>query len=226
MSKKIIIDKNVLEELYKNNSTRECAKILGLTQTVIRRAMKEYGIQSKSIKIDIDYDKMINMYEDGCPINEIAKYFNVSRSYILVKLKKYGIDTSVIYPHRRITKAGYVMIYKPEHPSCSSTGYVREHRLIIEEHIGRYLEDNEEVHHINGNKSDNRIENLKLCTKDSHRKEHTGRINKSINIDELKKYADKYTIEKLAQKFGVSIPTIKSRLKQHNIQRTDKRKNS
>ena len=47
----------------------------------------------------------------------------------------------------------------------TASGWVRQHRIVMEEHIGRALSSNELVHHINGRRSDNRIDNLEICTK-------------------------------------------------------------
>lgn len=57
---------------------------------------------------------------------------------------------------------GYKYIYQPDHPRATKNKYVLEHRLVMERHLGRYLESSEVVHHINGNTQDNRLSNLAL----------------------------------------------------------------
>lgn len=73
----------------------------------------------------------------------------------------------------RIRMLGYILINSPNHPNKNSLGYVREHRLIVEKKIGRYLKKGEVIHHINEIKDDNRIENLMLFPNESeHMKLH------------------------------------------------------
>ena len=62
---------------------------------------------------------------------------------------------------------GYVYILQHNHPFCIKTGYVRRSRLVMEKYLGRYLTPEEKVHHINGIKDDDRIENLKLFANNS-----------------------------------------------------------
>lgn len=62
---------------------------------------------------------------------------------------------------RYLDRDGYILVLCPDHPR-SRRGYVLEHRLVMERHIGRHLLPGEVVHHRNDNRTDNRIENLEL----------------------------------------------------------------
>ncbi len=74
---------------------------------------------------------------------------------------------------RRITYQGYIKIHSPQHPHHDNAGYVPEHRLVMEKHIGRYLIPEEVVHHIDGNKQNNIIKNLLIFSNNSkHKKYH------------------------------------------------------
>ena len=71
-----------------------------------------------------------------------------------------------------VSKGDYNYAVVPEHPNRTKNNYVLEHRIVIENHLGRLLNSNEVVHHKNGNKKDNRIENLVILSDEEHAKLH------------------------------------------------------
>lgn len=63
---------------------------------------------------------------------------------------------------RVVQKDGYVLLRRPTHPNVQKSGYVLEHVAVMADFLGRPIRPSEEVHHKNGIKDDNRIENLEL----------------------------------------------------------------
>lgn len=76
------------------------------------------------------------------------------------------------YGHTKKHNRGYVCVYVPKHPHAHKDGYMMLHTVLMERAIGRYLDDNEVVHHINHDRSDNRIENLRLMDRKDHMSMH------------------------------------------------------
>lgn len=68
--------------------------------------------------------------------------------------------------------SGYIMVHCPDHPHADRHGDVPEHRLVVEENLGRLLTRDEVVHHRNQVKDDNRIENLQVMIEADHLRLH------------------------------------------------------
>jgi hypothetical protein len=67
---------------------------------------------------------------------------------------------------------GYVLIKAHWHPKCQKDGYIYIHRVIMEARLGRFLEDNEIVHHKDEDKMNNHWDNLEVMTQSEHAREH------------------------------------------------------
>jgi len=130
--KKKFFDESRLRELIEVQTLPQwkVGEMLGATSDTIRRACREFGIQTQRTG---------------------------PRSGDRHPEWKGGVRRS----------GGYVYIYRPRHPNATKQNTVLLHRLVMEKHIGRYLERNEVVHHVDGDLSNNQIENLELFSKNS-----------------------------------------------------------
>lgn len=92
------------------------------------------------------------------------------------KRKKYPLTSTCRWcrwPKRRTHGDGYIDLWKPEHPLARADGYVSEHRFVLHE-AGVEIPPGAHVHHVNGVKDDNRIENLTVLSPADHTNEHIG----------------------------------------------------
>ena len=126
------------------------------------------------------------------------------------------------YKGGKSTQLGYILILNKEHPHVVGK-YVREHRLVMELHLGRYLRPNELVHHINGNKKDNRIENLLLLSRAQHVSLHNYQDKlyeyKFDTTEAARLYKMGYSSRNIAEILGVGKSSISRYMKILNISR-------
>jgi hypothetical protein len=73
-----------------------------------------------------------------------------------------------IYKGGGLNGYGYKVIQAKNHPAANKNGVALEHRIVMSDHLGRQLKEWEHIHHINGIRTDNRIENLEIVMLDIH----------------------------------------------------------
>lgn len=106
-------------------------------------------------------------------IEETAKHFGVSVPTISRTMRRHGLKSkkgrgSPLEKNffwnggRTEDQDRYVLLKMPGHPHATKQGYVREHRLVMEKMLGRYLDPVEVVHHRDSNKANNDPSNLML----------------------------------------------------------------
>ena len=136
-------------------------------------------------RIEYPVDKIRSWIADGKTQKWVGQQLNVSPKLVYKVCKKYKIPCQRTGPRSgqghpnwkggRVTdKHGYVLAYAPDHPFARKPRkkYVLLHRLLMEQHLNRFLLPQEVVHHKNRDKQDNRIENLTLFSKNSAHLKH------------------------------------------------------
>lgn len=104
----------------------------------------------------------------GC--NRSGKIVRGMCSLHYVRWKRHG-STADPRLRRSLTRSGYVRVWCPGHPVANGDGYALEHRKVMWD-AGHRFTTNDHVHHRNGDKTDNRIDNLEVIAASEHHRHH------------------------------------------------------
>jgi Mor family transcriptional regulator len=136
---------------------------------------------------DVQELRICALYKTGKTLREIAFKYQCfpNISAISNVLKRYKIKTRKNLRNGKEGKytsrwkggvsydrKGHRKLQVPNYPNCNVGGWIYEHRYVMERHLGRFLDELEVVHHINGIPDDNRIENLEIMTHSEHSRLH------------------------------------------------------
>jgi hypothetical protein len=169
--------------LEEKMSTKQIAERVGLSDGAVHSILKSRGVKLRSFKTAWGI-----RYPDGRYGPLAANWRGGKRLFINKARKKAG-------------GLGYWYVYMPDHPYASKRGYVMEHRLVMEKHLGRILKPTEFIHHKNGKSTDNRIDNLAVVTKKQHSRSH---FDACGEVEKLRK--ENLRLKKLLDEHGIEYP--------------------
>lgn len=167
---------------YVNGATLESlARVRGITSMTVRAYLLRQGVEIRPPGLSSFWTEERKAeararYEQGESQQQIADALGVSQSKVSDMLRHLDVPIRKPRPRREkhgswrggrlIDSSGYYRVKTSAGDErfvhVSKTGYVLEHRLVMGRIVGRPLERSETVHHINGDRLDNRPENLQL----------------------------------------------------------------
>jgi transposase-like protein len=177
-SEAVLFDLHVMQR----KSDMAVAREYGVNNITVANWRRRYGIKRENKIIHaLSVDELRRMYIDEKQTMEaISKRFGCGESTVRQNIIRYGLglDSTEMAKRRlesnrasytfRMECQGYRFLNMPNHPRAKGDGYIAEHRYVAECAIGRYLEMDEQAHHINLVKLDNRPENLAVLRKREH----------------------------------------------------------
>jgi DNA-binding CsgD family transcriptional regulator len=163
-------------------SLREVAEHVGATYKTVSSHLRKQGVEIDPCRrvsrypLELEHE-VVRLYQDRIGSTEIAKRLGLSSQTVVYSiLKKHGVqahgttgtDRSVGTTY--IDSDGYVVekvdkswLFYGTMPGQGGNGtWIRQHRKVMAEHLGRPLLRRETVHHIDGDRTNNTLENLQL----------------------------------------------------------------
>lgn len=160
--------------LYENGmSIPQVSRATGIARSTLRFRYKRSGIlrtRQQGVRLAAAQGRIVSPWKGGTrpPFTEEHKRRMSEARLAWADKHATGLSTK---------PSGYIEITRGENKGRS------QHCVIMEQQIGRRLYRNECVHHINGDKSDNKIDNLRLMTVSDHIRLHA--LERKITRDEL-----------------------------------------
>ena len=147
------------------------AVLVHIPERTIYKFLEENGIQRRPMSFYPAHEWTEESRRRVSEANRKRVYSEETREK-MSKAKRCNYNGLNGYGHTKMSSKGYVLVYCPDHPRARNDGYIGFHRVIVEREIGRYLTEDEVVHHINHVRDDNRPENLMLMNKKEHMSMH------------------------------------------------------
>lgn len=168
-------DDVLLQELFKEKTVEEIAVEMNRHRLTILYKLKRLGLRkpraSKWTQQELDYLKQ------EYPVNGIkhcAEYLNRSERSVSTMADRLGIK--VQHTYRMVDKDGYIILV------VSSSIKISEHRYVMERFLKRKLTPAECVHHLDGVKTNNDLDNLIVVTPANHNTLHAAIKRKDIEV--------------------------------------------
>lgn len=173
--RKFFVDAVELRKVYLElNSVEKVARHFNVSKKLILNYMKRFDIKRNTRKSVKDYlPKLQELAALNKTAKEISLELRIDITLVNRYLKQCGIEVKRYHKGFITDSAGYILVKNPKHLNAAKNGYVREHILKLTESLGRSLTEDEVVHHIDFNKSNNELSNLQLMTKYEHKSFHS-----------------------------------------------------
>lgn len=167
----------ILERTAQGIGRKEIAHEIGVSHPALSAYMIRRGIRSGGMRgpgIRIPRDEIVRLLEAGKTQQQVAEALGCARSTVERAMRKMGLKGARTGPRaasghhawkggRKWDQKGYVDVYVPLHPLAKRpSGYVFEHRLVMEAVLGRYLLESEVVDHRDNHPIHNWPDNLRL----------------------------------------------------------------